>query len=160
MTARPPRKTNTLLRVVMSAVLAAFAIFVVQYQKSTEHPRSGANGPAKPFLSTAPSAEGSNRFAWVPHYPGATIENINTKQTRDELTYGFTFRTTDDFKQTLEFYNQQLKSAGFKVEVKNSGEFGGELHANADSSSRSMDVVAAKVVQGTGTEVGVTAVQR
>ena len=133
---------------------------LVQYQKSTERPQSGAHGPLKPFISTAPSAEGSNRFAWVPHYPGATIENINTKQTREELSYGFNFRTADDFKQTLEFYNQQLKSAGFKVEVKNSGETGGELHANAESSGRSFDVVAAKVVQGTGTEVGVTAVQR
>jgi len=160
MTARPPRKTNTLLRVVMSAVLAAFAIFVVQYQKSTEHTQSGARGPIKPFKSLAPSAEGSNRFAWVPHYPGATVENINTKQTRDELTYGFNFRTSDDFKQTLEFYNQQLKSAGFTVEMKSPGETGGELHANAESSGRSFDVVAVKVVQGTGTEVGVTAVQR
>src|SRR5882757_2875254 len=119
MTATPPRKRNTLLRVIMSAVLAAFAIFVVQYKKSTEHAQPGGNGPVKPFLSTAPSAEGSNRFAWVPHYPGASIENINTKQTRDELTYGFNFRTSDDFKQALEFYSQQLKSAGFKVDVKN-----------------------------------------
>ena len=160
MTATPPRKRNTLLRVIMSAVLAAFAILVVQYRKSTEHPQAGANGPVKPFLSTAPSAEGSNRFAWVPHYPGATIENINTKQTRDELTYGFNFRTADDFKHALEFYRKQLESAGFKVEVKNSGAVGGELHADASSGGRSFDVVAAKVVQGTGTEVGVTAVQR
>ena len=160
MTATPPRKRNTLLRVIMSAVLAAYAIFVVQYKKSTEHPQPGANGPLKPFLSTAPSSEGSNRFAWVPHYPGAAIENINTKQTRDQLTYGFNFRTADDFKQALAYYRDQLQSAGFKVDVKNSSEFGGELHADADSNSRSMDVVAAKVLQGTGTEVGVTAIQR
>ena len=160
MTARPPRKTNTLLRVIMSAVLAAFALFVVQYKKSTERPQPGANGPLKPFLSTAPSSEGSNRFAWVPHYPGATLENISTKQTRDELTYGFNFRTADDYKQALAFYSQQLQSAGFKVKVNDSGDHGGDLHADADSSGRSFDVVAAKVLQGTGTEVGVTAVQR
>ena len=160
MTARPPRKTNTPLRVVMSAVLVAFAIFVVQYQKSTERSQSGATGPQKPFLSTAPSSEGSNRFAWVPHYPSATVENITTKQTHDELTYGFNFRTADDFKQALEFYNQQLKSTGFKVDVNNSGESGGELHANADGSRRSFDVVAVKVQQGAGTEVSVTAAQR
>ena len=160
MTARPPRKTNTLLRVLMSAVLAAFAIFVVQYQKSTEHAQPSAKGPLKPFLSTAPSAEGSNRFAWVPHCPGAAVENINTKQTRDELTYGFNFRTADDFKQVVAFYRAQLEPAGFKVEVKNPGEYGGELHADAGSSGRSMDVTAAKILQGTATEVGVTAVQR
>jgi hypothetical protein len=160
MIARPPRKTNTLLRVIMSAVLAAFAIFVVQYKKSTEHSQPGANGPLKPFLSPAPSSEGSNRFAWVPHYPGAAIENISSKQTRDDLTYGFNFRTADDFKQVFAFYRAQLESAGFKVEVKNPGEVGGELHADADRSGRSLDVTAAKILQGTGTEVGVTAVQR
>lgn len=160
MTARPPRRTNTLLRVIMSAVLAAFALFVVQYKKSTEHTQPGAKGPLKPFLSTAPSSEGSNRFAWVPHYPGATIENISTKQTHDDLTYGFNFRTADDFKQVVAFYRAQLEPAGFKVQVKNPGEYGGELHADADRSGRSLDVTAAKVLQGTGTEVGVTAVQR
>ena len=160
MIARPPRKTNTLLRVIMSAVLAAFALFVVQYKKSTEHSQPGAKGPLKPFLSTAPSSEGSNRFAWVPHYPGATIENISSKQTRDDLTYGFNFRTADDFKQVLAFYRAQLEPAGFKVEVKNPSEYGGELHADAATSGRSMDVTAAKILQGTGTEVGITAVQR
>ncbi len=160
MTARPPRRTNTLLRVIMSAVLAAFAIFVVQYKKSTEHTQAGAKGPLKPFISTAPSAEGTNRFAWVPHYPGSTIENISTKQTRDDLTYGFNFRTADDFKQILAFYRAQLEPAGFKVEVKNPSEFGGELHADAGSGGRSLDLTAAKVLQGTGTEVGITAVQR
>jgi hypothetical protein len=144
----------------MSAVLAAFALFVVQYKKSTEPPKASANAPLKPFLSQAPSAEGSNRFAWVPHYPGATIENISTKQTRDQLSYGFNFRTSDDFTHALAFYSEQLQSAGFKVDVKNSGELGGELHADANSSGRSLDVTAAKVMQGTGTEVGVTAVQR
>ena len=160
MTARPPRQRNMLLRVIMSAVLAAFAIFVVQYKKSTEHTQPGPKGPLKPFLSTAPSAEGSNRFAWVPHYPSATIENISTKQTRDDLTYGFNFRTADDFTQVVAFYRAQLEPAGFKVQVKNPSEFGGELHADADRSGRSLDVTAAKVLQGTGTEVGVTAVVR
>ena len=76
------------------------------------------------------------------------------------MTYGFNFRTADDFKQVLAFYREELQSGGFKVEMKNSGEFGGELHADANSSGRSLDVTAAKVLQGTGTEVGVTAVQR
>ena len=160
MTVTPPRKSNPLLRIIMSAVLVAFAIFVVQYQKSTEHPQPRGNSPTKPFLSTAPSSEGSNRFAWVPRYPGATVENISTKQTREQLSYGFKFRTADDFKQVLAFYKAGLQSAGFKVQVNDSGDHGGDLHADADTGGRSFDVVAAKVLQGTGTEVGLTAVQR
>ena len=121
MTATPTRKTNTLLRVVMSAVLLAFVIFVVQYKNSTEPPKAGAKTPAKPFLSTAPSSEGSNRFAWVPRYPGATTENISTKQTHDQLSYGINFRTADDLKPVLTFDRDQLQSAGCNGEGQVSG---------------------------------------
>ena len=160
MTARPPRKTNTLLRVMMSAVLAAFVLFVAEYKKSTAPPKPTAPVSTKPFLSKAPSSEGSNRFAWVPPYPGAALENISTKQTHDELSYGFSFRTADDFKQVLAFYGERLQSAGFKVDVKNTGEHGGEVHAMSDGGSRSLDAIAVHVLQGSGTEVGITAVQR
>jgi hypothetical protein len=155
----PGRKTNPLLRVMMSLVLVGFAVFVVEYKKATTPPKSGAPAASKPFLTDAPSSEGSNRFAWVPKYPGAATENISTKQTRDQLSYGFSFRAPDDFKHVLAFYRDQLQGAGFQVEVKDSHETGGELHAVADGGGRTLDAIAAKVLQGTGTEVGVTAVQ-
>ena len=123
MTATPPRKTNPLLRVMISAVLVAFAVFVVQYKRSATPARPSAPAPAKPFLTEAPSSEGSNRFAWVPPYPGATIENINTKQTRDQLSYGFSFRAPEDFKHVLAFYRDRLQAAGFKVDVKGFGRY-------------------------------------
>jgi hypothetical protein len=160
MMATPPRKINMLLRVMMSAVLVAFALFVAQYKKSIAPPKPAAPVSTKPFLSKAPSSEGSNHFAWIPSYPGATVENITTKQTHDQLSYGYNFRTADDFKQVLAFYGERLQSAGFKAEINNSGERGGDLHAAMDASGRSFDAIAAKVLQGTGTEVGITAVQR
>jgi len=159
MTATPPRKANPLLRVMISAVLVAFAVFLVQYKRSAMPARPRSPAAAKPFLTDAPSVEGSNRFAWVPQYPGATIENINTKQTRDQLSYGFSFRASDDFKHVLAFYRDRLLAAGFKVDVADSRDTGGDLHAVADEGRRTFDAIAAKVLQGTGTEVGVTAVE-
>ena len=156
MLATPTRRINPLLRVMMSAVLVAFAIFVVEYKKFTTPAKPLAT--AGPFLTDSPSSEGSNRFAWVPKYPGATLENISTKQTRDQLTYGFNFHTSDDFKHVLEFYRDQLRSAGYQVDLKESGGNGGELHAEADGGSRTLDATIAKQLQGMGTEVGVTAV--
>ncbi len=70
-----------------------------------------------------------NRFAWVPKYPGATMENINSKQSRDELSYGFNFHTPDDFKKVLTYYRDQLQSAGFQVDLKETTTAAGELHA-------------------------------
>ena len=101
-----------------------------------------------------------NRFAWVPAYPAATLLNITTKQSHDQLSYGFSFRAADDFKHILGFYRDQLQAAGFQVELNDSRETGGELHAMADGGSRAFDAIAVKVLQGAGTEVGVTAVQR
>jgi len=144
----------------MSAVLVAFAVFVIQFKKSTAPPKPGAPVASKPFMTSAPSSEGANRFAWVPRYPGAIIENINTKQTRDQLSYGFSFRAPDDFKHVLGVYRDRLQADGFQVDVKDSTGTGGELHAVADGGKRSFDAVVAKVLQGTGTEVGVTAVER
>ena len=54
----------------------------------------------------------------------------------------------------------KLKEAGFKVEIKNQEARGGDLHAESSDGKRTFDVVVAKVYSGTGTEAGVTAVQR
>jgi hypothetical protein len=163
---RATRKISPLLRVMISAVLLAFAIFVMVYRKSLPPaPRTAPTEAAsknKPFLSTAPSSEGANRFAWIPAFPGAELHDINTKQTRDLLSYGFSFHTAKDFKEVLAFYRDRLQAAGFKVDVKDSADTGGELHADAADGTRSFDVIAAKAAAGAGTgaEIGVTAVQR
>jgi len=157
------RRISPLLRVMISAVLVAFAIFVVVYRKSAPETRRAAPSTAannKPFLSDAPSSEGGNRFAWIPAFPGAEVHDISTKQTRDRLSYGFSFHTTQEFKQVLTFYRDRLQAAGFKVDVKDSGDGGGELHAEDPAGNRSFDAIAAKVIAGSGAEIGVTAVQR
>jgi hypothetical protein len=155
----PARRINPLLRVMFSVVLLAFAIFVVVFKKSTTSTKADLLTPSKPFLTDSPSSEGANRFAWVPKYPGATTENISSKQTRDELSYGFNFHTPDDFKKVLTYYRDQLQSAGFQVDLKETTTAAGELHAKSDSSNRTFDAIVANVSQGTGSEVGVTAVQ-
>jgi hypothetical protein len=168
---RATRKISPLMRVMISAVLLAFAIFTVQYRKSLPQAKRAVSSVKtagnKPFPSVAPSSEGSTRFAWIPKFPDAQLENISTKQTRDELSYGFSFHTTQDFGQVLAFYGDQLRKQGFKVELKveaggahdkEAHENGGQLHAESTDGARSFEVVATKAASGS--EVGVTAVQR
>jgi hypothetical protein len=69
-----------MLRVVMSAVLLAFAVFVVQYQKSTERTSVWRERPAEAIFVYRAVGGGIESLAWVPHYPGATVENINTSR--------------------------------------------------------------------------------
>ena len=84
----PARRINPLLRVMFSAGAAGIirdSLVVVYKRSTTTPPKADLLTPSKPFSTDSPSSEGTNRFAWVPKYPGATTENISSKQTRDEL---------------------------------------------------------------------------
>src|SRR5689334_5000241 len=109
----PARTIQPRNRMILSGVVLVLALSAVWYQRT--HP-GARKGPAsdKPFLSKAPSAEGNQQFAWVPAYPGAKISDIRTKMTRGDLSYGFSFVTSDPSGQVLSFYRQQLQNAGFK----------------------------------------------
>lgn len=140
-------------RIVFSVAVLVVGLGLVWYRRS----HSVAEDAKKPFLSQAPSSEGTNRFAWVPSYPGATISDIRTKMTRGELSYGFAFRTPDGSEKILSFYQSQLQAAGFKVDVKR-GDVGGQLHAEDSDGKRSFDLTAGKA--NAGTEAGALAVEK
>lgn len=148
------RTVNPRNRIAFSAVVLAIGLGIVWYQRS--HPAAGR--AKKPFLSQAPSSEGSKTFAWVPAYPGAATSGIRTKMTRGELSYGFSFRTPDGSEKILSFYQSQLQAAGFKVDVKSAGDAGGQLHAEDSGAKRSLDLTAGKATEGT--EAGVLAVEK
>lgn len=143
------------MRVAFSAVLVAFVIFLVQYRKSLPPASTSNSTPtaAKPF----PSPEGGQGFAWIPAYPGAEIENIRTKLTHGEQSYGYRFHTPDEFKKVDDFYADQLKAAGFTVIEKQHPD-GVDLHAEYPDRTRLLDVSTLKTPPGT--EVGITATQR
>ena|SRR5579862_2727168 len=153
----PARTASPRNRIAFSAAVLAIGLGLVWYQRS--HPGAGKPGSAKkPFLSQAPSSEGSKTFAWVPAYPGATVSGIRTKMTRGELSYGFSFRTPDGSGQILSFYQSQLQAAGFKVDVRTGGDAGGQLHAEDSGGKRSLDLTTGKAADGT--EAGVLAVEK
>ena len=159
MTPKPERRISLQLRLILTIVFVAFAYFVGQYRKSV--PRAGtgpANLDTQPLLTTE-APDGLDRFAWIPAFPGAEMEDINTKHVRGQISHGFSFRTPQDYTAVLSFYNAKLKEAGFQVDMK-AEDRGGELHAKSGDGKRSFDVVAAKRYSGSGAEIGVTAVQR
>lgn len=150
----PARTASPRNRIVFGAAVLVVVAGLVWYQRS--HP--AATSAKKPFLSQAPSSEGTNQFAWLPAYPGATISNIRTKMTRGELSYGFSFVTPDASEKVLSFYQSRLRAAGFKADVKSSGDAGGQLHAEDSAGKRTLDLTAGKT--GEGTEAGALAVEK
>jgi hypothetical protein len=141
---------------ILSGVVLVLALSAVWYQRT--HPSATkVKGSNKPFLSTAPSAEGTKQFAWVPAYPGAKISDIRTKMTRGELSYGFSFLTPDPFEKVLSYYRHQLQNGGLKVDVSNAGG-GGRLHAEDPAGKRTLDMTSGKTAEGS--ETGILAVEK
>lgn len=89
--------------------------------------------------------------AWVPSYPGSKPEGTFSAQGGEGQGGMFAFKTGDGPKKVLDWYQQSLEGAGFKVEANASGETGGIITAE-DTSKRSVMVT-------TGGEGGETGVQ-
>ena len=153
----PARKINFLVPILFSVALIGITFALLQKQRNPST-RDHAVTPGQPFLTDAPS-ESSNRFAWVPSYPGARLENIRTVQNRDQLGYGYHFQVKDEGTKVRKFYESKLKSAGFTV-IGKSGADGKswDLYAENPDRTRSIDVNGN--AQPEGVNVGVMAMVR
>ena len=161
-----------MVRVLVSAALVGVVIFFLMRGRSNR-PLFQKAGTAsnKPFKSIAPSSEGENRFAWIPRYPGAEMQDIRSSQSREQISYGYRFHVTHDQAEVLTFYETHLGPAGFKLQRK-IGADGSELHAQSADGSQALEVTVVPVVAekpadkkqsptvDMGVDVGVAAVAR
>ena len=81
------------------------------------------------------------RFAWIPAYPGARLEDIRTIQNHDQLAYGYHFQVKDEGAAVRKFYESKLRNAGFTV-IGKGGVTGKswDLYAENADLTRSIDV--------------------
>ncbi len=151
------RKINLLVPILFIVALIVLTFALRQKQSNPSAP-DHAIPPAVALSPDAPS-ETSNRFAWVPSYPGARLENIRTVQKRDQLGYGYHFQVKDEGTKVRKFYESELKSAGFTV-IGKGGANGKswDLYAENPDRTRSIDVNGN--AQSEGLSVGVMAVVR
>ena len=153
----PARKITVLIGILFSVALIGLTFARLQKPRNPSG-RDHADASRRSFLTDAPS-ERSNRFAWVPSYPGAQLENIRTVQNRDQLGYGYHFQVKDEGAKVREFYESNLRSAGFTV-IGKGGANGKswDLYAENPDRTRSIDVNGN--AQPEGVNVGVMAVVR
>jgi hypothetical protein len=135
----PARKINVFVRILFTVALIGLTVTLLQKHKNPSA-RDHADTSRRPFLTDAPS-ESSNRFAWVPSYPEAQLENIRTVQNRDQLGYGYHFQVKDEGAKVRTFYESNLRSAGFTV-IGKGGANGKswDLYAENPDRTRSIDV--------------------
>jgi hypothetical protein len=150
------RKINFLVLILFTVALIGLTLELLQKQRNPSA-RDHAVTP-KPYL-TEPLSESSNRFAWVPSYPGAQLENIRTVQNRDQLGYGYHFQVKDAGAKVRTFYESNLKSAGFTV-IGKGGANGNSWDLYAENPDRTRSVDVNGNAQPEGVNVGVMAVVR
>lgn len=69
------------------------------------------------FALTTGAAVSDEIPKWVPVYPGSEPENRGTMKTSDSVNGNFTLKTDDPVTDVLGFFRDELKEAGFQVNV-------------------------------------------
>jgi len=126
-----------------------------------------ASGDGKNGAMTVQSPEGTMRFgaaagksapAWVPVYPGSSPQGTMATQSKDGSSNTFTFKTSDAPAKVLAYYQDQLKSAGFKINLVTNTDQGGIVQA--ENSEKQRTVMVTVGASGEGTEANVIAVEK
>ena len=103
-------------------------------------------------------AAGNNGPAWAPVYPGATAQGTLSSQTSEGNTNVFSFKTQDSADKVLDYYQEQLKSAGFNVKTVGAGASGGMVQGEDPTKNRTIIVTVGS--SGEGTEGSVSATEK
>ncbi|MBZ5604647.1 MAG: hypothetical protein LAO79_20300, partial [Acidobacteriia bacterium] len=80
---------------------------------------------------------------WVPGYPGATPESMNSFGYELEKRIAYTFRSTDDPAKVLTWFARKLTEAGVHITASYTGSHGGFVHTNTADGRRMFNVEAA-----------------
>jgi hypothetical protein len=94
------------------------------------------------------ASAGNKAPAWVPVYPGSSPEGTFSAQTPDGDQNTFTFKSKDAAGKVLSYYQDQLKSAGFTVNLAAASDQGGMLQAEDAAKKRSLMVTLSASSEG------------
>jgi hypothetical protein len=79
---------------------------------------------------------------WIPSYPGARVEGVNSLEAGGEKSGTFTIRTADDIATVVAFYEEQLGALGLKVDKASFTTDGAEtVNLTGSSEARTVNVM-------------------
>jgi hypothetical protein len=90
------------------------------------------------------TAAPQNLPSWIPVYPGGTTQGNMDNVNAEGHSGAFTVTTKDDTSKVLDYYEAQLKGAGFKPEkntYNTSGQTGGSVTGKSDDGKREASVM-------------------
>ena len=113
------------------------------------------------------SADGNMKFGasasgqmpgWMPVYPGSSPTGTFSTQTKEGSQSSFTFKTQDAAAKVMSYYQDQLKSSGFSINMATNTPQGGLVMAEDSGKSRSLMITASS--SSDGTDVSLTAIEK
>lgn len=122
----------------------------------SENGRVEVQGPDGTVTFGATS--GNSGPAWLPVYPGSAPSGTISSQTPEGSENTYAFKTADAPSKVLSYFQDQLKSEGFTVNLAASGEQGGMLQA--EHSGKKRNVVVTVGSSSEGTAASITAIEK
>jgi hypothetical protein len=98
-------------------------------------------------------ADSAKAPSWIPTYPGSNPQGTFSLNSGEGGGGAFNFTTADAPAKVLEFYQNQLKQAGFKITITASAGEGSMLIAQEEGGQRSVTVTAGKSSDGTSVNI-------
>lgn len=114
----------------------------------------GADGSTVKFGQ----AVGNNAPSWVPVYPGSSPQGTMSSSSAEGSQNTFTFKSKDDAAKIIAYYSDQLKSAGFSINMTTNTGQGGMVQASDEGKKRTIIVTVG--TSADGTETGVTSIEK
>ena len=114
----------------------------------------GSDGSTVKYGNTT----GNNVPSWVPVYPGSNPQGLVSATSAEGTQNTFSFKSTDPASKILTFYTDQLKAAGFTINMTTTTEQGGLVQASDEGKKHVVNVMVG--TNADGTETGITAVEK
>jgi hypothetical protein len=103
-------------------------------------------------------AAGNNAPSWVPVYPGASPQGTMSSSSAEGTQNTFTFKSKDSASKIITYYSDQLKAAGFNINMTANTDQGGMVQASDETKKRTIVITVG--TSADGTETGVTSIEK
>jgi hypothetical protein len=104
------------------------------------------------------SATGNDVPSWVPVYPGSSPQGTMSSTSAEGSQNTFTFKSSDPSTKIITFYSDQLKAAGFTINMTTTTDQGGMVQATDDAKKHTISVIVGS--SSDGTETAITAIEK
>jgi hypothetical protein len=104
------------------------------------------------------AAAGNNVPSWVPVYPGSSPQGTMTATGQDGSQNTFTFKSKDPSTKIIGYYSDQLKAAGYTINLTTTTDQGGMVLATDEGKRHTISVSVG--TSGDGTETAITAIEK